>query len=145
MENGDKSKYINFSNYICTSFEWEQIGSILNITAPPKNKIWNFWRNSTFWVILESLLQLKFSVAKATLHSQMSVRLSVRPSGSKTPQQLKSFIFHHTTFIFHHSSFILHSSFIIPHSSFLISRLLSFSACLCITPKYYFVSKWRLQ
>ena len=47
------------------------------------------------------------------------VRSSVRPSGSKTPQQLKSFIFHHTTFIFHHSSIILHSSFIILHSSFL--------------------------
>ena len=57
------------------------------------------------------------------------VRSFVCPSGSKTPQQLKSFIFHHTTFIFHHFSFILHSSFIILHSSFLISRLLSFSAC----------------
>ena len=58
-----------------------------------------------------------FSVAKATLHSQMSVRLfylSVRQEA----KQLKSFIFQHSIFIFHHYSFILHSFFI--HSSFIL-------------------------
>ena len=66
------------------------------------------------------------------IHKCPFVHPSVSLSGSKTLQQLKSFIFHHPTFIFHHSSFILHSSFI-PSSFFIhpsfISRLLSFSAC----------------
>ena len=88
----------------------------------PDYQCWFFY-NMTLW---ESC----FSVAKATLHSQMSVRLSVRPSGSKTPQQLKSFIFHHTTFIFHHSSFILHSSLIhlsfTLHSSFILPSFRDF-------------------
>ena len=60
------------------------------------------------------------SVAKATLHSQMSIRSSVR---HKTPQQLEIIILHHSSFI------ILHSSFIILHHPSFISRLLSFSTC----------------
>ena len=56
----------------------------------------------------------------------------------KTPQQLKSFILHHSTFLIHHSTFLIHhstfnlqpSSFIIQPLSFTISRLLSFSAFL---------------
>ena len=64
-----------------------------------------------------------FSVAKVTLHSQMSVRLLVCQSVTETPQQLQSFIFHHSTWP--PSSFIIlqHSS-----TSFIL-RLLSFSAC----------------
>ena len=61
----------------------------------------------------------QFSVAKATLQSQMSVRPSVRSFVIKTPQQLEIIILHHSTFILHHSSFIVHSSFINLHSSFL--------------------------
>ena len=60
-------------------------------------------------------LPSNFSVAKATLHSQM---LSVRPSVIKTPQQLEIIILHHSSFIINHPS----SSFIIlhcPSSSFL--------------------------
>ena len=63
-----------------------------------------------------------YSVAKATLQSKMSVRLSVHQSVCKTPQQLETIILHHSSFILHHSSFILH------HPTF-ISQLLSFSAC----------------
>ena len=63
-----------------------------------------------------------FSVAKATLHSQMSVRSSVHPSihsficlSAKPLNSLKS-----SSFIIYPSSFFIHhSSFIIPHSSFL--------------------------
>ena len=54
-----------------------------------------------------SLNLTKFSVAKATLHSQMSVRSSV----TETLQQLEIIILHHSSFILH----ILHSSFIILH------------------------------
>ena len=62
-----------------------------------------------------------FSVAKATLHSQMSVHSFVRLSGSKTPQQLEIIILHPSSFIHHHSSFIIHySSFILHHSSFIL-------------------------
>ena len=64
----------------------------------------------------ENTISSLFSVAKATLHSQMSVRLSVRKQNPSTAWN------HHL------SSFILqHSSFFIPPS--FISRLLSFSAC----------------
>ena len=56
-----------------------------------------------------------FSVAKATLQSQMSVSPLVCLSVIKTPQQLEIIIYHHSSFILHHPSFI--------------SRLLSFSAC----------------
>ena len=58
----------------------------------------------------------QFSVAKATLQSQMSVRLSV----IKTPFNLNpssfnilpsSFDLHPSSFNFHHSSFNLHPSF----------------------------------
>ena len=62
-----------------------------------------------------------FSVAKATLQSQMSVRSSVRHK-SKPLNSLKSSycIIHPSSFIILHSSFItLHSSFITLHSSFL--------------------------
>ena len=65
----------------------------------------------------------QFSVAKATLQSQMSVRPSVCPSVCKTPQQLEIIILHHPlSFFIHPISFFIHPSF--------ISRLLSFSACL---------------
>ena len=64
-------------------------------------------------------LKILFSVAKATLQSQMSVRPSVRPSVCKTPQQLEIINLHHSTI--HPSSFFIHPSF--------ISQLLSFSAC----------------
>ena len=70
-----------------------------------------------------------FSVAKATLHSQMSVHLFVRLSGSKTPQQLEIIILHHSSFTIHPASFFIHPSSFFIHPSF-ISRLLSFSACL---------------
>ena len=70
----------------------------------------------------------KFSVAKATLQSLMSVHPSVRLSVLKTPKQFEIIILHPSSFIILHSSFIHHSSFFI-HSSF-ISQLLSFSACL---------------
>ena len=63
-----------------------------------------------------------FSVAKATLHSQMSISQLVSPLVTKTPQQLKVVILHHSSF-FIHFSFILHhpsSSFIIFHSSLII-------------------------
>ena len=41
-------------------------------------------------ITLKVLIRFKknFSVAKATLHSQMSVRSSVRQSVTETPQQL---------------------------------------------------------
>ena len=71
---------------------------------------------------------LKFSVAKATLHSQMSVRLSVCLQNPST-----AWNHHLASFILHHSSFLIHPSF--------ISRLLSFSACLLLKPFY---SKIRL-
>ena len=52
---------------------------------------------------------IKFSVAKATLHSPMSVRSSVCSVVLTTPQQLEIIILHHPSFILHHSSFILPS------------------------------------
>ena len=65
--------------------------------------------------LLSSKEMKTFSVSKATLQSQMSVRSFVRLFVCKTPHSLKS-----SSFIIHHSSFItFHSSFIILHSSFL--------------------------
>ena len=57
-----------------------------------------------------------FSVAKATLHSQMSVRSSVSHRNPST-----AWNHHPSSFSLQHSSFFSHPSF--------ISRLLSFSAC----------------
>ena len=56
---------------------------------PPARKYDAIWNN-------------EFSVAKATLHSQMSVRSfvpSVSQSVTKTPQQLQIIILHHSSFI----------------------------------------------
>ena len=71
--------------------------------------------------------QKHFSVAKATLQSQISVRLSVCPSvrhKAKPFNSLKSssFIIHLSSFIILHSSFIIlhHSSFILHHFSFIL-------------------------
>ena len=66
-----------------------------------------------------------FSVTKATLQSQMSVRPFVRQS-AKPLNSLKSssfiFNFHRSTFIIHHSSFFIHpSSFFVHPSSFFIN------------------------
>ena len=70
-----------------------------------KNLIkWNF----CVFMRLFSLQMENFSVAKATLQSQMSVCLSVCPSISKTPQQQEIIIIHHSYSIF----IILHSSFL---------------------------------
>ena len=63
----------------------------------------------------------QFSVVKATLQSQMSVRSFVRPYVCPSAKPLNSFkssssIIHPSSFIFLHSSFIIlhHSSFILP-------------------------------
>ena len=87
------------------------------------------WTKIWINAALTSCAGLHFSVAKATLHSQMSVRSSIRLSVIKTPQQLEKIILHHSSFIIRHSSIIPHhfSSFFI--HPFFISRLLSFSAC----------------
>ena len=78
------------------------------------------------WTI-KYLIEIAFSVEKATLHSPMSaylfacmsVCLSVCLSGSKTHQQLEIIILYNSSFIHLHSSLILHhSSLILHHSSF---------------------------
>ena len=74
----------------------------------------------------------QLSVAKATLHSQMSVRSFVRPfvclSVFKTPQQLEIIILHDSSFTLHHSSFILHhsSSFYLHFATFKLFSLFYF-------------------
>ena len=72
-----------------------------------------------YGLVWYGMVGMCFSVAKATLQSQMSVCLFVRPfvhsSESKTPKHFK----------INHPS----SSFIILHHPSFISRLLSFSAC----------------
>ena len=62
----------------------------------------NSTSNSPVSLIKIQNTNFQFSVAKATLHSQMSVRLSV----CKTPQQLEIIILHPSSF-FIHPSFIL--------------------------------------
>ena len=84
--------------------------------------------NSTFILHHFATFKLfRFSVAKATLQSQMSVRPSVINQNPPTAWNLhpSSFILHPSFFILHSSTFIFHNS-----SSSFISRLLSFSACL---------------
>ena len=65
-----------------------------------------------------------FSVAKATLQLQMSVRSCVLKQNPST-----AWNHHPSSFIFHPSSFFIHALSFFIHPSF-ISRLLSFSACL---------------
>ena len=82
---------------------------------------------------------VEFSVAKATLQSQMSVRSFVRLSVLKQNPSTtwnhhpSSFIFHPLSFFNHPSSFFIHPSF--------ISRLLSFSACLGL----FFIDVWKQE
>ena len=87
-----------------------------------------------YCTILSSTDVSHFSVAKATLHSQMSVCLFVCQS-AKPLNSLKS-----SSFIIHPSSIIiLHSSFIILHSSFLhFATFKLFSLFLCITEWFKF-------
>ena len=70
--------------------------------------------------LIETFWSKLFSVAKATLHSQMSVRSFVCPSVShRNPST--AWNHHPSSFILQPRSFFLHPSF--------ISCLLSFSAC----------------
>ena len=81
---------------------------------------------------IETYYKRQFSVAKATLHSQMSVRSSVCQS-QKPLNSLKS-----SSFIIHPSSFIIHpSTLIILHSSFLhFATFKLFSLLLCIRQEW---------
>ena len=69
-----------------------------------------------------------FSVAKVTLHSQ----ISVSPFIIKTPLQLQNIILHHSSLI------ILNSSFIILHSSFLQFLTYKLFSLFTFTTKSYF-------
>ena len=60
-------------------------------------------------VLLNIRPSYTFSVAKATLHSQMSIHLFVCSSVCKNPQQLVIIFLHHSSCFFCHSSFILPS------------------------------------
>ena len=67
------------------------------------------------FIVINQWEWIWFSVAKATLHSQMSVRLLV----CQLPKPLNSlksspFIIHPSSFIIHPASFFIHPSFILP-------------------------------
>ena len=74
-----------------------------------------------------------------------NVRLSVRPSGSKTPQKLEIIILQHLTFIIHQFSFILHNL----HTSFLhfatfklYCLFLNITQKMFIWKEIYFLFSW---
>ena len=76
---------------------------------------------------METYKELVFSVAKATLQSQMFIRLSVHLS-SKPPStwilHLSTFVLHLPTFILHLSTFIIHlSTFILHFATFKLFSL----------------------
>ena len=109
-----ENKYDSWNYFFFSPFN-----KISKYEGLPVNKPYfsfSWWMKSDPWF----LMLFKFSVAKATLQSQMSVRSFVRLSVLK---QNPSTAWNH-----HPSSFILHPSSFFIHPSF-ISWLLSFSAC----------------
>ena len=91
----------------------------------------NSKKGNIFLLLIWSYSKATFSVAKATLQSQMSVRSSVRLS-SKPPStlilHLSTFFLHLSTFILHLSTFIIHlSTFILHFATFKLFSLLEAS------------------
>ena len=98
-----------------------------------------------------------FSVVKVTLHSQVSIHLSVCSFVLKTPQQLEIIILHPSTFIILRSSFKFfllpssstffihpsHSSFIL-HISGITTHLISYGHIVLIWLLWLLLEYWLL-
>ena len=116
------STFNNVCPFICPS---------VHLSSKPLNslKSSSFSHPSSFFIHLSFILRLvSFSVAKATLQSQMlSVCHKAKPINSLKSSSSSS-IFHPSSFFIHTLSFCIHPSSFFIHPSFIL-RLLSFSAC----------------
>ena len=96
---------------------WRKYINLMLFTGKRVNTYWSERDSMGRGELLSQKLQvIFFSVAKATLQSQMSVHSFICSFVRlQNPPQLKIIILHPSSFILHHFSFILHHSpFILP-------------------------------